>query len=68
MTAGNLLLIGTESYAAFEELESQVTLSSDKNVNFDAFFFVEERNVHSVTLDSASEAVVNFEVNVGQGY
>ena len=67
LTMGNLLLVATESYAAFEELEEQVKVSSDKNISFDTYFDVGE-NVHSVILDSSDEAVVNFEINVGEGY
>ena len=35
MTMGNVSLIGTNVYAAFEELEQQKTESSDKNISFD---------------------------------
>lgn len=67
LTMGNLLLVATESYAAYEELEQQKIVSSDKNVSFDTYFYVGE-NIHSVTLDIAKESIINFEINVGDGY
>lgn len=68
LTMGNLLLVATQSYAEFEELEEQKRATSDKNVSFDTYFFVDEKNVHSVTLETSNEAIVNFEINVGEGY
>lgn len=68
LTMGNLLFVANESYAAFEELEEQKSATSDKNVSFDAYFYVEEKNTHSVTLNTTDEAIINFEVNVGEGY
>lgn len=68
LTMGNLLLVATQSYAVFEELEEQKSTTSNKNVSFDAFFSVEEKNTHSVTLNTTDEAIINFEVNVGEGY
>lgn len=68
LTIGNLLLVATQSYAAFEELEEQKSATSDKNVSFDAYLYVEEKNTHSVTLNTTDEAIINFEVNVGEGY
>ena len=67
MTMGNVSLIGTNVYAAFEELEQQRTESSDKNVSFDTYFQVGNNRVHGVTLDAKQEAYVNFEVKVGNG-
>lgn len=68
MTMGNVSLIGTNVYAAFEELEQQKTESSDKNVSFDTYFQVGNNRVHGVTLDAKQEAYVNFEVKVGNGF
>ena len=68
MTMGNVSLIGTNVYAAFEELEQQKTESSDKNVSFDTYFQVGNTRVHGVTLDAKQEAYVNFEVKVGNGF
>ena len=68
LTSGNLMLIGTETYAAFENLEEQKKESSDKNVSFDSYFVVEENNIHSVTLDAKNEAYINFEINIQNGY
>lgn len=68
LTMGNLLFVANESYAAFEELEEQKSTTSDKNVSFDAYFSVEEKNTHSVTINTTDEAIINFEVNVGEGY
>jgi len=68
MTMGNVSLIGTNVYAAFEELEQQKTESSDKNVSFDTYFQVGNTRMHGVTLDAKQEAYVNFEVKVGNGF
>lgn len=68
MTMGNVILIGTNVYAAFEELEQQKTESSDKNVSFDTYFQVGNNRVHGVTLDAKQEAYFNFEVKVGNGF
>ena len=68
MTMGNVSLIGTNVYAAFEELEQQKTESSDKNVSFDTYFQVGNNRVHGVTLDAKQEAYINFEVKVGNGF
>ena len=68
MTMGNVSLIGTNVYAAFEELEQQKTESSDKNVSFDTYFQVGNNRVHGVTLDAKQEAYVNIEVKVGNGF
>lgn len=64
----NILPIATKSYAAFEELEEQKSITSDKNVSFDAFFVVEEKNTHSIFVNTQDEAIINFEVNVSEGY
>ena len=68
LTSGNLMLIGTETYAAFENLEEQKKESSDKNVSFDSYFVVGESEIHSVTLDAKNEAYINFEINIQNGY
>lgn len=68
LTSGNLMLIGTETYAAFENLEEQKKESSDKNVSFDSYFVVGENETHSVTLDAKNEAYINFEINIQNGY
>ena len=68
LTSGNLMLIGTETYAAFENLEEQKKESSDKNVSFDSYFVVGESEIHTVTLDAKNEAYINFEINIQNGY
>ena len=68
LTSGNLLLIGTETYAAFEELENQKKESSDKNVSFDTYFYIAEEQLHSATLDTKQEAYINFEISNKNGY
>lgn len=68
LISGNLMLIGTETYAAFENLEEQKKESSDKNVSFDSYFVVGENEIHSVTLDAKNEAYINFEINIQNGY
>ena len=68
LTSGNLLFIGTEAYAAFEDLENQKKESSDKNVSFDSYFYVNENQMHSATLDTKQEAYINFEINIQNGF
>ena len=68
LTSGNLMLIGTETYAAFENLEEQKRESSDKNVSFDAYFYTNQSKIHSATLDTKQEAYMNFEVDIENGY
>ncbi len=68
LTSGNLMLVATKSYAEFEELEEQNAVSSNKNVSFDTYFYVEGKNVHSAVLDANAEAIINYEINVGEGY
>lgn len=68
LTSGNLVLIGTETYAAFENLEEQKRESSDKNVSFDAYFYTNQSKIHSATLDTKQEAYMNFEVDIENGY
>ena len=68
LTMGNLLLVATNSYAVFEELEEQKSIIAGKDVSFDTYFYVDEKNTHSVTLNTQDEATINFEINVGEGY
>ena len=68
LISGNLMLIGTETYAAFENLEEQKKESSDKNVSFDSYFYVNENQMHSATLDTKQEAYINFEINIKNGF
>lgn len=68
MTMSNWILIGTTTYAAYEELEEQRRASSEKNVSFDTYYYIGENKVHSATLDAVNESMINFEVNVKEGF
>ena len=68
MTMGNILLLGQEVYAAYEELESQGVGTNQKEVSFDAYYKEGNAKVHAATLSIGEQETLYVNIQVGGGY
>ena len=68
MTMGNILLLGQEVYAAYEELESQGVGTNRKEVSFDSYYKEGETKVHAATLSIGEQETLYVNIQVGGGY
>lgn len=72
LTFANFIMLGvyaTKSYAMDNSLENQKTVSNNENVNFDAYFKVEnESKIHSIKKDIDETTNLFLSVDVAKGY
>ena len=72
MSFANLTLVGSymsQTYAASEDLEAQTTSVKKADVEFDAYFEDNGKNVHSKTIDvDSEEEVLRLSFKVKDGY
>ena len=61
-------ILASEVYAEYEEMESQGVQTNNKNVEFDAFFNVEDKEVHEINVDTASQEKIHMKFGVNDGY